>query len=57
MERITSIETDKKRLEKLILEMNNEKKEHVELLLSVTYDFYTENMKLRGLLSESQVAC
>ena len=41
MEKVTTLEAEKKKLEKLILDVSNDRKEQVELLLSASYDLYT----------------
>lgn len=53
--KLNAIENDKKKLERLILDVNTEKKDQVELLLAVTHDFYIENVRLKHLLEGVEV--
>lgn len=46
---------EKKKLEKLIMSVNNEKREQIEVLLSTTYDFYSENERLRKILNDKEI--
>lgn len=54
---MTAIENEKKKLERLILDVNNDKKEQVELLLTVSHDLYLENLRLQQLVQASKIVC
>ena len=55
IDKLSSLENDKKKLERLILDLNNEKKEQVEILLSASHDLYAENYRLKTILKKNSI--
>jgi regulator of replication initiation timing len=51
-----NLSNEKNKLERLVLEMSNEKKEQVELLVTSAFDLYEENFRLKQLLTLNLIA-